>query len=161
MGQFLVAEVGQINSVGDNECAIASAVPTRPNHVWSVDFMSDALACTRRFRTLNVIDDFNRQSVHIAVEPSINPARLVRLCAQVKRDAGLAKIIRTDMAPRFTVKRRASGAQAMMWCDSLSNRANRIRLLSLSAATGPFAQTCLINTCLPARTRSDQPLMGG
>ena len=48
--------------------------------------MCDALACGRRFRTFNVIDDFNRQSVHIAVDTSINAARLVRVFAQLKRD---------------------------------------------------------------------------
>jgi putative transposase len=37
------------------------AVPVYPNVSWSVDFMSDSLADARRFRTFNVIDDFNRQ----------------------------------------------------------------------------------------------------
>ncbi|WP_151457962.1 hypothetical protein [Oligella urethralis] len=33
---------------------------------WSIDFMSDGLANQRRFRTLNVIDDFNppRKKAH-------------------------------------------------------------------------------------------------
>lgn len=36
-------------------------VPRLPDSVWSVDFMSDALACGRRFRTFNVVDAFNRE----------------------------------------------------------------------------------------------------
>ena len=80
---------------------IALSVPVRLNHVWSVDFISDALACGRRFRTVNVIDDFNRQSVHIEIDTSINSARLVRIFEQIKRDQGLAKIIRTDNGPEF------------------------------------------------------------
>jgi len=36
------------------------AVPEELNQSWSVDFMSDALWCGRRFRTFNVVDDFNR-----------------------------------------------------------------------------------------------------
>ena len=63
--------------------------------------MSDALACGRRFRTVNVIDDFNRQSVHIEIDTSINSARLVRIFEQIKRDQGLPKIIRTDNGPEF------------------------------------------------------------
>lgn len=35
-------------------------IPAQPNEVWSADFMSDALWSGRRFRTFNVIDDFNR-----------------------------------------------------------------------------------------------------
>ena len=38
-----------------------------PNESWSMDFMSDALISGRKFRTLNVIDDFNRESLMIRV----------------------------------------------------------------------------------------------
>ncbi|AGI08410.1 ISxac4 transposase [Xanthomonas citri subsp. citri Aw12879] len=54
-------------------------VPRLPDTVWSVDFMSDALACGRRFRTFNVVDDFNREALHIEVDTSINSQRLVRV----------------------------------------------------------------------------------
>ena len=39
----------------------ALSVPTAPNQVWSMDFMSDALVDGRTLRTLNVIDDYNRE----------------------------------------------------------------------------------------------------
>lgn len=32
--------------------------PERINSCWSIDFMSDALVCGRRFRTFNAVDDF-------------------------------------------------------------------------------------------------------
>ena len=63
---------------------------------------------------VNVIDDFNRQSVHIAVEPSINSARLVRVFEQIKRDHGLPKVIRTDNGS-FWVRHSNSGARTMEW----------------------------------------------
>ena len=63
--------------------------------------MSDALACGRRFRTFNVIDDFSRHSVHIAVDTSINAGRLVRVFEQIKHGRGLPKVIRTDNGPEF------------------------------------------------------------
>ncbi len=34
--------------------------PTEPNTTWSIDFVSDALECGRKFRVLNVIDDNDR-----------------------------------------------------------------------------------------------------
>jgi putative transposase len=37
------------------------AIPQGPNQGWSLDFVSDALACGRRFRVLYVIDDFSRE----------------------------------------------------------------------------------------------------
>jgi putative transposase len=36
-------------------------VPDVANHTWSMDFMADQLADGRPTRTLNVLDDFNRE----------------------------------------------------------------------------------------------------
>ena len=51
-------------------------VPKLPDTVWSADFMSDALLNGRRFRTFNVVDDFNRQALHIEIDTSITSMRL-------------------------------------------------------------------------------------
>jgi transposase InsO family protein len=37
------------------------------NQVWSVDFMSDTLSSGRRFRTLNIVDDYTRECLAIEV----------------------------------------------------------------------------------------------
>jgi len=44
--------------------------PAKPDERWSMDFVSDALADGRVFRTLNIIDDFSRESVAIEVDTS-------------------------------------------------------------------------------------------
>ena len=36
-----------------------------PNQTWSMDFMADQLADGRSFRTLNVLDDLNREGLGI------------------------------------------------------------------------------------------------
>ena len=76
-------------------------VPRLPDTVWSADFMADALACGRRFRTFNVVDDFNREALHIEVDTSISSTRLVRIFEQLKRDHGLPQVLRTDNGPEF------------------------------------------------------------
>ena len=76
-------------------------VPRLPDTVWSADFMADALACGRRFRTFNVVDDFNREALHIEVDTSISSARLIRIFEQLKRDHGLPQVLRTDNGPEF------------------------------------------------------------
>lgn len=38
-------------------------VPSAPNERWSMDFVSDQLSNGRRFRVLNVIDDYSREMV--------------------------------------------------------------------------------------------------
>ncbi len=67
-------------------------VPRLPDTVWSADFVSDALACGRRFRTFNVVDDFNREALHIEVDTSITSLRLVRIFEQLQRDHGLPQV---------------------------------------------------------------------
>ncbi len=40
-------------------------LPQGPNQRWSLDFMSDAFACGRRFRIFAVVDDFSRECVRL------------------------------------------------------------------------------------------------
>ena len=45
--------------------------PIYPNRGWSMDFMSDALYGGMKFRTFNIVDDFNREVLTIAINNSI------------------------------------------------------------------------------------------
>jgi putative transposase len=36
-------------------------LPDGPNQRWSLDFVSDTLTCSRRFRILCVVDDYTRE----------------------------------------------------------------------------------------------------
>jgi len=58
-------------------------VPVQTNQTWSLDFMSDALSNGRAFRTLNVIDDFNREALWIEVDTSLPAERVVRVLEQL------------------------------------------------------------------------------
>jgi putative transposase len=53
-------------------------VPDRVNQRWSMDFVSDQLANGRRFRVLNVVDDYSRECVLQIVDFSISGQRLGR-----------------------------------------------------------------------------------
>jgi len=74
--------------------------------------MSGALACGRRFRTFNIVDDFNREALHVEVDTSINSSRLVRVFEQVKRDHGLPQVLRSDNGPEFLGEVFAQRAEA-------------------------------------------------
>lgn len=77
------------------------AVPTKPNQVWSADFVSDALYHGVRFRTFNVLDDFNREALAIEIDTSLPSQRLVRVFEQLKAERGLPDVVRTDNGPAF------------------------------------------------------------
>jgi putative transposase len=53
------------------------------NSSWSMDFMSDSLASGNKFRTLNVIDDCNREALLIEVATSIGAKRVIRSLEQI------------------------------------------------------------------------------
>lgn len=72
------------------------AVPERPNDMWSMDFMADQLGDGRSFRTLNVLDDFNREGLAIEVDFSLPAARVIRTLEQVIEWRGKPLNIRVD-----------------------------------------------------------------
>ena len=75
--------------------------PVAPNQVWSVDFMTDALSSGRRFRTLNIVDDYTRECLAIEVDTSLGGVRVVRVLEGLKQTRGLPRQIRSDNGPEF------------------------------------------------------------
>lgn len=73
----------------------------RPNDCWSLDFMSDSLTDGRSYRTLNVIDDFNREALAIEVDHSLPSARVVRVLDQIAEERGRPRKLRSDNGPEF------------------------------------------------------------
>ena len=55
--------------------------------------------CGRRLRTFNVIDDFNREVLHIEIDTSITSLRLVRIFEHLRAERGLPQVLRTDNGP--------------------------------------------------------------
>ena len=53
-------------------------LPQGPNQRWSLDFVSDALGCGRRFRILCVVDDFTRECLALVADTSLSGARVAR-----------------------------------------------------------------------------------
>jgi putative transposase len=77
-------------------------VATRPNEVWSMDFVMDALSSGRRLRCLTIVDDFTKEAVEIVVDHSIGGEYVTRALDQVVRFRGAPRAIRTDQGPEFT-----------------------------------------------------------
>jgi len=79
----------------------ALELPTRPNERWSMDFICDQLADGRRFRTLNVVDDFTRESLAIEVGSSMPGTVVVRTLETVAAERGYPRTIVMDNGPEF------------------------------------------------------------
>ncbi len=79
----------------------ALVVSEVPNHTWSMDFMADQLADGRSFRTLNILDDFNREGLAIEVDFSLPSERVVRTLNQLIQWRGKPDAIRVDNGPEY------------------------------------------------------------
>jgi putative transposase len=91
--------------------AQALVVPVQANQTWSLDFMCDSLSNGRTFRTLNVIDDFNREALWIEVDTSLPAERVVRVLEQLLDWRGKPTRIRMDNGPELISQRMESWAK--------------------------------------------------
>lgn len=79
-------------------------LPTAPNQRWSMDFVSDQLSDGRRFRVLNVVDDYSRERVGQLASVSISGRRVARFLDQLADQRRLPPLIICDNGPEFTSK---------------------------------------------------------
>ncbi len=77
------------------------ATPEALNQSWSIDFMHDALTCGRRFRTFNVVDDFNREALAIEIDLNIPAQRVVRVLNRIVANRGYPLKMRMDNGPEL------------------------------------------------------------
>ncbi|HCT9736638.1 IS3 family transposase [Morganella morganii] len=77
------------------------ATPEALNQGWSVDFMNDALVCDHRFRTFNVVDDFNREALSIEIDLNLPALRVLRVLDRIAANRGYPAMLRMDNGPEF------------------------------------------------------------
>ena len=82
-------------------CPAPLVAPEVMNACWSADFMSDALWGDRRFRTFNVVDDFNREVLAIEVDFNLPAARVVRTLERIAAERGYPLKLRLDNGPEM------------------------------------------------------------
>jgi len=77
-------------------------VEARPNARWSLDFVHDQLACGRRFRILNVVDDVTRECLLAMPETSISGKRVARELDKLIERRGKPGMIVSDNGTELT-----------------------------------------------------------
>jgi putative transposase len=88
------------------------SVPTAANVCWSLDFTSDVLTDGRRFRTLNVLDDYNRQLLGVEIDVELPASRVVQVLTRLVEGHGRPAQLRTDNGPEFV------SARLSEWCKA-------------------------------------------
>ena len=88
-------------------------VPIGRNVSWSMDFMHDSLMNKRRFRVLNIIDDFNRQALVVDGDYSFPGDAVIRQLERAIHEYGKPERIRVDNGPEFTC------SIFVDWCEQM------------------------------------------
>jgi putative transposase len=85
--------------LNDGSCVRLRA--EHPNHVWSYDFVMDITHDGRPFRTLNVIDEFTRESLAIKVKRSLKSEDVLECLTELFCVKGIPDHIRSDNGSEF------------------------------------------------------------
>jgi putative transposase len=91
--------------------ALALGVPVQSDVTWSLDFMSDSLSSGRAIRTLNIIDDYNREALWIEIDTSLPADRVVRVLEDLLLWRAAPTQIRMDNGPELISQRLESWAK--------------------------------------------------
>jgi transposase InsO family protein len=76
----------------------------RPNHVWSYDFVEDRTHDGRKYRMLNVIDEFTHESLAIRIERRLRSTDVIDVLSDLFILRGVPGHIRSDNGPEFIAK---------------------------------------------------------
>lgn len=118
-------------------------VPTKVNERWSMDFVSDQLSHGRRFRVLNIVDDYSREMAGQLVSVSISGNQVDRLLTQLGKQRGFPKSIVCDNGTEFTSK------AMFFWSNAHHVKMNYIQTgkptqnAFIESLNGKFGNECL------------------
>ncbi len=73
----------------------------RADHAWSYDFVHHRTHDGRAFRTLNVLDEFNRESLAIRVRRKLSSVDVIEVLTDLFILRGVPACIRSDNGPEF------------------------------------------------------------
>jgi putative transposase len=98
----LIVRTKQRRKMARRQRATRTAVAARPNHCWSMDFVSDKLADGRSFRILTVMDQFTRECVGLEADRSMTGMKAAQVLERAKQDrSGLPESITVDNGSEF------------------------------------------------------------
>jgi putative transposase len=83
----------------------------RPNHEWSMDFVTDSLTTGRGLRVLTVIDSYTRECLAMETDSCLSSRRVTRVLDWIVLQRGKPEAIRCDNGPEFTSR------HYLAWCE--------------------------------------------
>lgn len=87
-----------------NDSSCVRLRPEYPNHVWSYDFVEDRTHNGRKFRMLNVIDEFTRECIAIRIDRKLKSTDVIDVLSDLFILKGVPGHVRSDNGPEFVAK---------------------------------------------------------
>jgi transposase InsO family protein len=78
--------------------------PEHPNHVWSYDFVEGRTHNGRKFRMLNIIDEFTRECLAIRIGRKLNSTDVIDALSDLFILRGVPGHVRSDNGPEFIAR---------------------------------------------------------
>ena len=79
-------------------------VPDGPNTPWTIDFISDAVATGRRFRTLSVVDECTRGCLALRVDVALPSSTVARVLDELAQARGAPQRVSLDNGPEMIAR---------------------------------------------------------
>jgi transposase InsO family protein len=78
--------------------------PERPGHVWSYDFVEDITWNGRKYRMLNIVDEFSRECLAMVPQRHFRSDDVLAILADLFIEHGPPEHIRSDNGTEFAAK---------------------------------------------------------
>ena len=113
--RLYAAERLQVRRRGGRKRALGTRAPMMlpqgPNQRWSLDFVSDTLTDSRRFRILAVVDDFTRECLCLVADTSLSGIRVARELDAISAARGRPSMCVSDNGTELT------SMAILRWCQ--------------------------------------------
>jgi transposase InsO family protein len=73
----------------------------RPNHVWSYDFVEDHTHDGRKYRMLNIVDEFTHECLAIRIDRKLKSMDVIDVLSDLFILRGVPEHVRSDNGPEF------------------------------------------------------------
>jgi putative transposase len=129
--------------------------PSRPNEVWTMDFVSDALASGRKFRVLTLEDERTRESLGVRVGVSLPSAAALRLLGGVARARGRPAMLVVDNGPEFIARKLQAWAAAHGVALRFIDPGKPVQNAFIESFNGRLRDECLNEHCFASLAEAE------
>lgn len=125
--------------------ADGSCVRLRPehrNHVWSYDFVEDRIHGGKKYRMLNVVDEFTHEALAIRVKRKLNSIDVIDVLSELFVARGVPGHIRSDHGPEFVAEAVRTWIQLLAPRRLTSSQVHLGRMATSRASTPGSETNC-------------------